>query len=981
MIHRASVLLLAAALSLGSNVRPASGAELRGVFTDYSLTTWGLAEGLSSSAIWAIAQTEEGYLWLGTDAGPVRFDGVRFVTWEALGLPPVPNAAVRALSSSRDGSVWFGFGAQGGVTRLHRGEVLHYGPNEGLAEGAVTMLFEHPDGTLWAGSQNGLYRLVANRWERFEEGVPATAVYAAYVDRGGGFLVGTAKGTFRRNPGQHRFEQVGTFSEAVEDISEDRFGTLWVSDQIVGFRELQDRGMSTRSTESARGGPLLHDRRGNLWVGTFGRGLWRVRLDPKKRTPTIEKTTALTGFSVMSLFEDREGNLWAGTASGLNRLTPYKVTPITDLGLVRAVESTPDGSIWVGTFDALFQFHDGDVSLRAGPEALSAPLSAMHADEHGTLWVATERSLFRFKEGRLSAVPLPGGRPARGIRSISSDSQGGLWIHDRERGVSLWNGGQLEPLTLPPHLRGVGISVTYPDQNGRIWVAFANGWIGVVGQGGPGQFYGPRDGLDAGVYRAIYQDQTGVIWLGGVEGLTRFADGRFATLHAANGFPAGSVTAIVEDNAGSLWLAIQGTSIVQIRRTELESALANASHRPHYSVYDTSDGLAGTPRWFEHRSAVRAKDGRLWFVGGRGVTVIDPAALTKESDAPIRVRIESAYIDDRRVQTASQAKLPPRTTRLEIQYAVLNLASPLTTRFRHRLEGVDANWIDAGTRTEAFYTNLPPRKYQFQVIASNDDGTWTEPAAVWDFSIAPMFYQTTWFAAICVAAAIAAVAGIWRLHVRQVRQRFALLLGERARLSREIHDTLLQSLVGVALQLDVVANDLESSAPPVKEQFVRMRKNVEEYIREARQSIWDLRSLKLGCTDLAAALRETGEHATSAVPVGFQLTVKGTPRRCPARIEEQLMRIGQEAILNAVRHAQPKEVCVELQYNDESVVLRVLDDGQGFNPERVVAETEGHYGLVSMKERAGEVGGAFKISSNIGRGTVVETVVPASAHA
>ena len=980
MMHRPSALLLAAVLAIGSDARLVRGAELRGVFTDYSLTTWGLAEGLSSGAIWAIAQTEEGYLWLGTDAGPVRFDGVRFVSWEALGLPPLPNVPVRALSSSRDGSVWFGFGAQGGVIRLHKGEVLHYGPNEGLEEGAVMMLFEHPDGTFWAGSQRGLYRLVENRWERFEGGLPAAAVHAAYVDRSGSFLVGTAKGTFRRNPGQNRFEQADTFSEAVEDISEDRFGTLWVSDQIVGFRQLHDRGMPTPSTEKARGSRLLHDRRGNLWVGTFSRGLWRVRLDPKKRTPTIEKTTALTAFSVTSLFEDREGNLWAGTASGLNRLTPYKVTPITDLGLVRAVESTPDGSIWVGTVDGLFRFHDGDVSLRDGPEVLSAPLSAMHADEHGTLWVATEQDLFRFKEGHLSTVPLPVGRRA-GIRSISSDAQGGLWIHDLERGVSLWNGGQFEPLDLPTHLRGVGITVSYPDRDGRIWFAFANGWIGVVGRGRDAQFYGPHDGLDAGVYRAIYQDQDGVIWLGGTEGLTRFSDGRFATLHTANGFPAGTVTAIVEDNAECLWLAIQATSIVQIRRTELESALANASHRPHYSVYDTSDGLAGTPRWFEHQSAVRAKDGRLWFVGGRGVTVIDPATLTVESDAPVRVRIESAYIDDRRVQTVSQAQLPPRTTRLEIQYAVQNLASPLTTRFRHRLEGVDANWIDAGSRTEAFYTNLPPRRYQFQVIASNDDGTWTEPAAVWDFSIAPMFYQTTWFAAICVAAAIAAVAGIWRLHVRQVRQRFALLLGERARLSREIHDTLLQSLVGVALQLDVIANDLESSAPPAKDQFVRMRKNVEEYIREARQSIWDLRSLKLGCTDLAAALREAGEQATSGAPVGFRLTVKGTPRRCPAKVEEQLLRIGQEAILNAVRHAQPKEVCAELQYNDESVVLRILDDGHGFNPECVVAEAEGHYGLVSMKERAEEVNGAFKISSHVGRGTVVETVVPASAHA
>ena len=315
MTHRPSAFLLAAVLSFGADVRPARGAELRGVFTDYSLTTWGPAEGLSSSAIWAIAQTEEGYLWLGTDAGPIRFDGVRFVPWETLGLPPLPSVAVRALSSSRDGSVWFGFGAPGrrNPSRIEE-RYATTAPVRGWRKAPSRCSSSIP--TARSGPETNAactaWSPIAGNGSKMA--CPQPRCIPRYVDRSGSFLVGTAMGTFRRNPGQNSFERAGTFSEAVQGISEDGFGTLWVSDQIVGFRRLQERGTPAHSTEKARGSRLLHDRRGNLWVGTFGRGLWRVRLGPKRQTPTIEKTTALTGFTVTSLFEDREGNLWAGTA-------------------------------------------------------------------------------------------------------------------------------------------------------------------------------------------------------------------------------------------------------------------------------------------------------------------------------------------------------------------------------------------------------------------------------------------------------------------------------------------------------------------------------------------------------------------------------------------------------------------------------------------------------------------------------------------
>jgi signal transduction histidine kinase/streptogramin lyase len=862
---------------------------------------------------------------------------------------------------------------------LQGGRVRHFGQPDGLEQSAVTLLFEHPEGVVWAGSESGLYRLIEDRWERAQGGMPETTIYTAHVDAAGTLFVGTATGIFRRNHGQTTFEAASELTEPVRSVSQDPFGTTWVSDDIVGFRELHEPQVFTHSVDQARGNRLLHDRQGNLWVGTVGRGLWRVRAGPPNRKQIIEKTTALTGFTVTSLMEDREGNLWVGTADGLNRLTPHKVTPISDLGTVRGVEASSDGSIWVGTADALFRFRDGDVQNRSGPEHLPAPLLALHADVRGTLWVATEANLFRFDRGRRAAVRLPAGARPSNIQSISSDSHGRVWLHDLRMGLFRLDGTSPQPLDLPAHLRTIATTPIGADRTDHIWLAFENGWLGAFDGSGKGRFYGPHDGLAAGVYQSMYEDSRGVIWLGGTGGLSRFADNRFVTLRPASGFPPGSVAAIVEDDLEHLWVAVEGVAIVQVKHTELERAFANPSYRLRYNVYGKADGLAGTPRWFRNRSAARGSDGRLWFVGGRGVTVIDPHALATERAAPAQVRIEGAYSNDRRVQTLPQTELSPRTSRLEIQYAVLNLTAPLETRFRHRLEGFDSDWIDAGTRREAFYTNLPPRKYQFQVIASNDDGTWTEPAAVWDFTIAPMFYQTTWFAAVCLAVVVASVAGTWHLHLRQVRRRFALLLGERARLSREIHDTLLQSLVGVALQFDAIASTLDTSAAPRKEDFVRMRRNVEEYIREARQSIWDLRSPKLECTDLIAALRQAGEQATSGAGIAFDFAINGTPRRWPGKAEEQLLRIGQEAILNAVRHAQATAVRVELAYSDESVTLRVLDNGRGFDPQ-IVAEANGHYGLVGMKERATETGGGFKLTTGIGQGTQIEAVVPASAH-
>jgi signal transduction histidine kinase len=302
----------------------------------------------------------------------------------------------------------------------------------------------------------------------------------------------------------------------------------------------------------------------------------------------------------------------------------------------------------------------------------------------------------------------------------------------------------------------------------------------------------------------------------------------------------------------------------------------------------------------------------------------------------------------------------------------------LKTRFRYRLDGFDSGWVDAGNRRQALYTNLPPGDYAFHADVSSDEGRWSETEALWAFSIAPRFYQTWWFYGVVAVAAAGFIWGAWALRVRQLRRQFSLVLGERVRLSRELHDTLLQSLVGVALEFDAVSKSIDSTPEVAKARVVRIRERVEEYIREARRSIWSLRSPALETGDLVEALRDGATRAMSDQPVELEFSVTGVPQRYASDVEHQLMRIGQEAVLNAARHAHAQTIRMHLDFGPQTVALRVADDGQGFDLQRTAEGTTDHYGITTMRERAEQVGGHVTITSQPGHGTLVEAVVPVS---
>ncbi|HET9268791.1 MAG TPA: two-component regulator propeller domain-containing protein [Vicinamibacterales bacterium] len=968
MLRRTLVLL---ALCCAVQSRAAAGPVSRGL-DDFTVRTWNENDGLSVSRITAITQDHDGYLWLGTDAGLVKFDGVRFVPVIDLAGVKLPVAPIPALLSASDRSLWIGTVGPYGLARLRNGRVTQYGVDRGLRPGYVITLLEDRDHVLWAGNASGLFRFDGDRWHQVtDRALAGSSVLALHQSRDGSVWVATRSSVFRRQAGG-AFTLMDTFeiaSNAWQGFSEDDQGAVWISDFREGFRRV---GAKPSRTAGQRGWgvQLLHDRRGNFWVATRGQGLWRVR-EGADGAPSVEFLTRHDGLAteaVQCVFEDREGNVWVGTQAGLQRLTPHRVTPVTDLPIARATAITPDGSIWIGNTRGLTRFtpagrrHYGEAEGLPGSVVL-----ATQVDRAGVLWVSTERGIARFANEHFSPLVVRSGTRIPRIFSLVHDGSS-LWLRDVNLSmVKVSDDGDVLPLTELPEDFRHNVATLADDAKGNLWIGALNGRLGVLRRDGS---FARRE-LGIGSITAITPSAGGTLLVGGDDGLSLVDGDRVQTVTAAHGLPT-RVRSIVEDGDGVLWVGF-GSGIARIEKGEVERALASRQYRIHYRLFNTADGAAGVPMTEGSRTAVKAHDGRLWFATSAGVTVIDPHQIGEPRHTAPAI-LESVTAGTRAIEPVPGVALPARTRQLQFNFTAPTLTDSMRVEFKYRLDGVDRAWVDAGTNRQAAYGNLAPGPYTFRVRATNGDGVWSTPAA-FAFSVDPMFYQTRWFYVVCALALLVGVYASWRLHARRVHTQYALVLAERMRMSRAIHDTLLQGLAGLALQLDDLSHAPESTPEATSDRVRRMRRRVEEYIREARQSIWDLRAPALEQRSLPSALREVGARAVADRAVSLDVSVKGAPQSCPPAVEQQLLLICQEALTNAVRHGAPRRIEVELEYGREQVSVRVSDDGRGFDPARVEHVT-GHYGVLSMRERAAQVRGRLTIASEPGSGTRVEATVP-----
>jgi len=740
----------------------------------YAHTAWTVRGGFFNGTIEAIAQTPDGYLWLGTEFGLLRFDGVRSVPWQPPAGERLPSSSILSLLAARDGRLWIGTAK--GLASWKDGKLTHY-PELAAQNIFALPLLEDRDGTIWAGGYgipNGRLCAIQDGSSHCfgKDGALGTTVGYLYEDGGANLWVGASTGLWRWKPGPPKLYPMPGPPPGISGLIEDGKGALLIA-MRGGIRRLVE-GKSEAYPLSAGEQPsqILRDRNGGLWIGTLDRGLVHVH---QGRTDRFDRSDGLSGNFVYGLYEDREGNVWVTTSDGLDRFSDVSVPTISvKQGLsnasVGSVLAARDGSIWLGTRDGLNRWNDGQVTIyRKRNSGLPDDMvGSLFQEDGGRIWVSTYRGLAYFENGRFVTVSaMPGGF----MHSIAGDSAGNVWIsHSADGLFHLFGGSVVE--RIPWTKLGTGdhaIALITEAAGGGLWLGFRGGGIKLIKDGQVRASYSSADGLGEGAVFGFQLDRDGTLWAATEGGLSRVKNGRIATLTSKNGLLCDTVLWVVEDDAHSFWL-YTACGLVRIARPELDAWASDPKRTIQVTVFDTSDGVRSRGDVSGSNPGVaKSSDGKLWFLPGDGVSVLDPSHLALNK-LPPPVHIEQITADDKKHDAKSPFRLPPLVRNLTIDFISLSLVAPEKNRYRYKLEGWDRDWREAVDELRIEYSNLPPKHYRFRVIACNNSGVWNEVGDSLDFDIPPAWYQKNWFRVLCAAAFFLLLWAVYQLRVHELRE-------------------------------------------------------------------------------------------------------------------------------------------------------------------------------------------------------------------
>jgi len=985
----------------------------------YAHTAWKVREGFASGGIIAIAQTPDGYLWLGTEFGLFRFDGVRNVPWRPPAGMSLPDDRIRALLTARDGTLWIG--TSGGLASWNGSRLILYPPFD---RRFVNALVEDREGTIWVGGSSFdpstafLCPIRGGKTDcHGDDASLGPGIGSLYEDSHGVLWAAGRNRVWRWTAGTPISYSLNDDFTSLQGLSENSTGAILIL-TVHGVWQLIDRKIEEfplpPMTRRVQPHALFSDRDGAIWIGTRDGGLLHVH---EGRTDAFGRSDGLSGAWVDRLFEDREGNVWVATLDGIDRFRALAATTYSVgqglLGFGSSVLPDRDGSVWFSTSVGLHRWHDGRMTVyrgrreRSSAEPFKTPAQLTRVDEilarglpdlegaslfqdgHGRIWLGSHSRLGYLDNGRFVSVS---GIPIGYIDGIAEDSEGNLWIAHRDAGLlRLAPDRKLQQVPWTKIGQGGQSHLAVDPVHGGLWLGFFSGGIVHFVDGQVRASYSAREGLGKGRVNHLRVGADGTVWAATDGGLSRLKAGHIATLNSKSGLPCDAVDSTIDDDDASTWL-YTACGLVRIARSDLDAWAAavdqgKAPQRIRATVLDSSDGVrsvAALGTFTPH--IAKSHDGKLWFATYEGVTVVDPSHLPFNKVAP-PVHIERVIADHETYTPSAHLRLPPLIRDLTIDYTALSLVAPEKVHFRFKLEGQDRDWREVVNNREVEYSNLAPGDYTFRVTASNNSGVWNEQGASLDFSIAPVYWQTRWFVALCVAALMALLWALYQLRLRQLAHQFNMTLdarvGERTRIARDLHDTLLQSFHGLLLRLQTASELLSTRPAEARQTLDSAIDQAAQAITEGRDAVQGLRASVVESNDLAVAVRTFGEELAAEQAgngsVVLHVVVEGTPRALHPIQRDEIYRIACEALRNAFKHASSTQIEVELRYDERQLRLRVRDDGRGIDPQFLTeGGRAGHYGLHGMRERARLMGGKLTVWSGPDSGAEVELIIPAA---
>ena len=992
-----ALLIFSCFSSIGASSIPAK-------LADFAHTSWSSNDGIPP--VRAIAQTPNGYLWLGTEVGLYKFDGVRFSLWQPEGDQKLPGSAIWSLYVSRNGTLWIGFGSAG-IGSLHNNNFASYPPGGNVPTGGILTITEDQDGSIWSGGQYGFSKFVDGRWERIgaNYGYPAPGAQWLFVDSRGTLYAVTDGLNFgySDNPiftntivtlqkGGKKFSETKRAISRVAAFVEFSDGNVWYADMAQSLRSMNPH-IHPNEIPIQGGTTMVTDNEGGLWVGFLAGGIHRMaHVMPNYQAEKFDPVEQISGSMVRTALKDREGNIWFGTAGGLDRFRKKKINSFAEKhGLIpdqqNAITSTNDGSLWFFVFsgDTIQRFDGTEMRTMTLPPYSSKDSSRILSfySDGNNMWLGGSFGVAKFENDTfINLVPSPKRMMEDHVEALAKDSSGDIWIEmsnlSKVGQILRFHNNEWMDMNAKAKFPEFRCRIMYPDRFGRVWFGFDNTEVAVWDKERL-HLYSAKDGLAGGRIFMITGDRTGKVWIGQENGLSRFDGKRFVSFNMSNGFPSNSIASILEDRAGSFWLA-GALSILRVTREELDKAASSRSYVMNVDSYDAEDGLPGPPR---HRGpyplGTRSIDGRLWFVTAKGIAVIDPANLPQNLVQP-PVAIESVKTEHQTFSASANLAFPNKNRDLEFDFTALSFTAPQRVRFKYKLEGYDHEWRGPVNSRSASYTNLPHGAYTFRVIASNNDGVWNERGATLAFSIAPAFYQTRLFLLFCVAAAgfLAWLAYRWRVHQMTSRldMQFRERLAERTRIAQDLHDTLLQGVMSTSMQLHVAIDQLPDNSE-VKSRLERIVQLMTHVIEEGRNTVRGLRSQdNEKMMDLEHFLSSIPRELSLEAPIDYRVIIEGRQKDMCLPIRDEIHKIAREAVVNAFRHSGAKNVEVEVQYAPDHLRIILRDDGIGIDGHLLQSGKTDHFGLSGMRERAEKIHARLRVSSRPGAGTEVELVVP-----